>query len=132
MTQCEQERIDRLMPNGIPRWIRVWDSGSKKNNRYTVVYTGRYRQRGLSRHSCTKEWPLSRYVRMTSGIYQHGVSRTIIDCPSGFAEKMGRKCRHKPALGRRIRFQDLPDDCQKVVLNDYCDIWNIPEEVLTS
>lgn len=114
------------------------DGAQKTNDRYTVVYTGRYRQRGLPKHARASEWPWFQYVGMNSqpfhpccGVCQHGESQTIIDCPEGFVEQIGRKCRHNPALGRRIAFQDLPVDCQKVVLQDYAELWGISQEALT-
>lgn len=134
MTIRQKSRYDRLMPDGIPRWIRVWDSGPETNDRYTVVYTGRYRTRGVKRHTPVSEWPWFQYVGMNScpfhpayGVGQHGESPTIIDCPHGWTEQVGRTCRHNPNLGRRIRFQDLPEDCQTIVLRDYRELWTLPE-----
>jgi hypothetical protein len=121
MTQRQKNRLNSLLPNGIPRWIRVWKAEGEGDN-ITVCFTGRYRGKG---------WFL--YVGMNGvpfhpshGICQHGESPNPIDCPNGWAEQIGRKCRHNPALGRRIRFEDLPFDCQTVVLNDYCALWDIP------
>jgi hypothetical protein len=38
---------------------------------------------------------------------------------------IGRRC----CLGVRIRFEDLPEDCQKCVLQDYEYLWDLkPEE----
>jgi hypothetical protein len=121
------------MPQGIPRWIRVWDSGPDENDRYTVCYTGRYRQRGIPKHTPYHKLPWFQYVGMSADprhICMHGESQTIIDCPHGWTEQVGRICRHNPNLGRRIRFEDLPADCQKVVLRDYCELWSLPEPKL--
>ena len=130
MTNTQQDRKNRLMPNGIPRWIRVWDTGPDKEiERYTVVFSGRYRTLGLPRHAPVSQWGWFQYVGMSkdpSIICSHGESQNIIDCPNGWTEQIGRTCRHNPNLGRRIRFEDLPKDCQTLVLSDYHEIWSIP------
>lgn len=126
-TARQADRWARFMPGGAPRWVRIWDSGPETNDRYTVVYTGRYpKGRGLFR--------AYQYVGMNSqpfhpsyGVCQHGESGEIIDCPHGWAEQVGRKCRHNPELGRRIQFQDLPPDCRAVVVRDYCELWDLGE-----
>jgi len=41
---------------------------------------------------------------------------------AGFAPAMGRK-NH---LGKRIPFSELPPDCQRLVMQDYREIWNLP------
>lgn len=53
----------------------------------------------------------------------HMTSKRAIDCAgsSWSGPAIGRKCH----LGRRIRFQDLPADCQKLVLSDYREIWRV-------
>jgi hypothetical protein len=35
-------RLLSLMPNGVPKYVRVYDNGGKSFDRYTVVFTGRY------------------------------------------------------------------------------------------
>lgn len=121
--------MDRLIPNGVPRWIRVWDGGNDDGyDRYTVCYTGRYRGKGWFQHVGMNAIPFHSLY----GICQHGESEFPIDCPHGWAEAVGQKCRHNPNLGRRIRFEDLPADCQKVVLQDYAEIWGLTEISLAS
>jgi hypothetical protein len=101
-------RKERLMPNGIPRWIRIYDNMGETNDRYTVVYTGHYK----GRQGCD-------YIGMSSipyhpqGFGQHGWSETIIDKPT-----YGH-------IGKKIKFTDLPEDCQRVAIDDYVDIWDI-------
>ena len=131
MTKTEQARIERLMPNGIPRWIRVYDSG-ESGDRYTVVYTGLYHNRGNSNrgpnHKRLRDRP-HYYVGMSAapfhpqGIGMHGESSfKCIDVNKyGFAPAVGRKCH----LGIRINFIDLPKDCRTLVLSDYSEIWGI-------
>jgi len=67
--QKHKERTERLLPNGVPRYIRCYDNGGKTADRYTVCYTGNYRGK-------TKGW--HDYVGMSGapfhpqGIGQHG------------------------------------------------------------
>lgn len=103
-------REESLMPFGRPRYIRCYDNGGKTFDRFTVVYTGRYRHKtggsflyvGMSEHPFHPQ-----------GFGQHGESHTQIDYPSG------------THLGKRIPFTALPPDCQKLVLRDYQDLWGI-------
>ena len=131
MNKKQRERIERLLPGGIPRWVRCYDNGGAYDNtkilgeshgtadRYTVVYT-----RNVSSGTF-------QYVGMSAspfhpqGICQHGESagNRPIDAPgNNWAPAIGRRCH----LGKRIRFQDLPEDCRAVALNDYREIWNLP------
>jgi hypothetical protein len=114
----QNDRQARLLPRGVPRYVRCYDDG-RAGDRYTVCYTGR----GASQDG---EYP---YVAMSAnpfhpqGVGQHGATR---DRPCdvdrhGWPPAMGRKNR----LGTRIRFQDLPADCRKLVLRDYKEIWGL-------
>lgn len=113
----KQARHERLMPGGIPRYIRVYDEPTTAD-RYTVVFTGRYAGRPVG--GCD-------YVGMSAdpfhpcGFGQHGESRTVIDAPGGWPPAMGRKCH----LGKRIPFTDLPAPCQQLVLTDYRGLWDL-------
>jgi hypothetical protein len=98
-----------LFSDNAPRYIRCYDNGGRSYDRYTVAYTGRYR------HKTGGEfW----YVAMSANPYhpqgfgQHGSSTSQIDWPT-----YGH-------LGKRIAFAELPDDCRKVVISDYCDLWD--------
>jgi hypothetical protein len=107
-------RQERLMPDGAPRWIRCYDNGGPDApdgsvDRYTVIYTN------LRTGYCM-------YVGMSGapfhpqGVCQHGEHDRTIDHP-----------RHGH-LGRRIEFKDLPPDCQRVVIHDYREIWQLKRE----
>lgn len=108
----------RLLPNGKPRWIRVYDNGGKTCDRYFVCFTGRYSGSVRSKISvsmnCAPFHP--------QGICQHGESNQHYDVNDwNWAPMIGKK-NH---LGERISFDDLPIDCQKVVMRDYCEIWGL-------
>lgn len=95
-------------PGGSPRYVRCYDNGGETADRFTVVYTGRYR------HRLNGELM---YIGMSAnpfhpmGVGQHGFSRIPIDRP-GYSH-----------LGKRIDFDRLPPECQKATLNSYRDIW---------
>lgn len=110
------ERKARLLPNGLPKYIRCFDTGDGEDSpidRYTVIYTGRYAG------SHYGQWF---YVAMNAapfhpqGFGQHG--ETPQRCQDG-------KPNLRERFGKRINFTDLPADCQKFVMGDYLDIWGI-------
>lgn len=108
-------RSERLLPDGKPRYIRCYDNNGETADRYTVVYTGRYKQKTGGAF-----W----YVGMSGkpfhplGIGQHGESETQIDYPT-----YGH-------LGKKIKFDDLPEDCRHLVLRDYVYLWDIKDHSL--
>ncbi len=90
--------------------VRCYDNGGETFDRFTVVFTGRYRHLTGGSH-----W----YVGMSGhpfhpqGFGQHGESDQQIDYPS---------YRH---LGKKIQFTDLPIDCQHLVLSDLKNLWAV-------
>lgn len=124
------KRLAALMPNGIPRWIRCYDNGGDpdtggSSDRYTVVFTG-----AACAKACGGEHP----YRAMSGAPFHpqGIGLWCSDTRQPvdtYREKggwhwppaIGRKCH----LGLRVRFEDLPADCRKLVTDDYLDVWNL-------
>ena len=111
------QRRERLLPGGIPRYVRVYDNGGPATekgtiDRYTVVFSGNYRGRQR----------LCRYLGMSGapfhpqGFGQHGESETIIDWPT-----YGH-------LGKKIKFQDLPEDCQKLAMGYYLYYWDLEKK----
>ncbi len=83
------------------RHVRIYDNGGKTFDRYTAVYMnvpegpGLYACRGMSAHP---------------------------NHPQGFGLwSSAMPGRH---LGRRIKLEELPEDCQKVILADVADIVN--------
>jgi hypothetical protein len=122
MTQTQQARNARLLPNNVPRWIRVYDNRGETLDRYTVLFTGRYASKTGGEH-----WGLSMNAAPfhPQGIGCHFGCREIVDSLGGkWPPKIGKR-NH---LGVRIRFEDLPADCQKAVLGDYRELWGITLE----
>lgn len=102
----------RAIRKHTPVGVRCYDNGGVGKpkgtcDRYTVVYTGRYR-----RHTGGEQ----QYVGMSpspfhpQGVGMHGSARVDIDYPS---------YKH---LGKKISFDQLPEDCQKLVLSDCFDL----------
>lgn len=116
-----KKRRESLLPGGIPRYVRCYDNGGETADRYTAVFSGRHASARIDR--------VFPYLGMSAapfhpqGFGQHGETR---DKPCdvdrwGFPAAMGRK-NH---LGRRIPFADLPEDCRKLVMQDYLELWGL-------
>lgn len=120
MTVEEFTRRHRVFPDGIPRWVRIYDNEGP-SDRYTVVYTGNWKARvpGVFPYLSMSGAPFH-----PQGVCQHGESQDRpIDCRFGNwgGVTMGRKCH----LGIRIPFTTLPKDCQTVVLQEYKELWRL-------
>lgn len=113
-------RQARLAPGGVPRWVRCYDNGGESIDRYTVVFTGNYIGRspgGRTMYLAMNQAPFS-----PQGFGQHGEDRIEEgNKPGQWPPAIGRKGN----LGTRIRFQDLPEDCQRLVWQDYASLWGI-------
>lgn len=105
----KDERMQNLLPNGMPKYVRCYDNGGKTFDRYTVVFTGRYKKSGR----------YFEYLGMSAqpfhpqGFGQHGESSRPVDRPT------------YSHLGKKISFNDLPEDCKQCVLQDYKVNWNL-------
>ena len=112
-------RSERFAPGGAPRYIRVYDNGGRSFDRFTVIFSGRYRHKTggefmLLGMSSNPFWP--------QGFGQHSSYNIQVDAPAGWAPAIGQKCH----LGTRIPFADLPKDCKILVWQDYGELWDIP------
>jgi hypothetical protein len=126
----KSQRQANLFPSDEPKYVRCYDNGGKTADRYTVVYTGNYRNRtghglwgtsnfekGWFQHVCMSSSPFH-----PQGVGMHGEHSQQIDVnKAGWAPAMGRS-NH---LGKRIPFRELPADCQKLVVSDYKSIWGL-------
>ena len=133
-TNSQLRRIARLAPNGIPRWIRVYDNGSVDEpggsiDRYTVIFTGKIVRK------CGGEWPvlaMNESPFSPQGFGQHMSYPYPVDTIGKDGKPftvwpvaVGRSCH----LGKRVEFGDLPLDCKKCVWQDYADYWGIPNQM---
>jgi hypothetical protein len=108
-TPKELARIHKLIPNGVPRYVRCYDNGGETMDRYTIVYTGNYKNRvSVCEYLGCSEYPFH-------GVGIHGESNTPIDYP---------KYSH---LGKRVDFKTLPPDVKKAVIQDYKENWELPK-----
>jgi len=122
MPTHEAKRVERLMPGGVPRYIRIYDNGGESLDNYTCVFTGHYRNR-----TGGEFW----YLAMNAapfhpqGIGMHGSSPDQIDSIRGSWAGCSIGRRH-PALGVRVAWHSLPADVQKCILQTYRNLWDIP------
>lgn len=103
------ERIQRILPNLTPKYIRCYDS-PKYADRYTIVFTGNFP--GRNGRCYTIGCSVNPYH--PQGIGSHEDYDTIIDRP---------KYAH---LGKKVKYKSLPPMVQYAVLWDYIDYWKIP------
>lgn len=113
MTNKQKKRLTRIFPDNKPRYVRCYDNNGETADRYTVVFTGNYasktkRQRWYLGMSASPFHP--------QGFGQHGESSNQIDYPS---------YKH---LGKKIKFEDLPKDCQQCVNQTYLYLWDFTDE----
>jgi hypothetical protein len=119
-----KERQQRLLPNGYPRWVRVYDNGGKTMDRYTVVFTGRYNNRVDRQHREYLHLGMSENPLSPQGVCLLEGTPNIIDVD----EKEHRwspgygKSNH---LGKRIHWHELPEDCKKASLHAYREVWDL-------
>jgi len=123
MTARQQARLNNLLPNGKPKAtkVRIYDNGGETTDRYTVVFAGNYNNIGKKRGERIELWHfvlgMSDAPTHPCGFCQHSSYRQMIDRPT---------YRH---LGHKIKFEDLPEICQKVVIEDYCELWELPSRL---
>lgn len=114
----------KLLPAGVPRWVRCYDNGDETADRYTVVFTGS--RAAMRMAGCAPQYP---YLAMSAspfhpqgvGMHGHTDYQPADVNKHGWAPAIGQK-NH---LGTRIEFEDLPEDCRKAVFADYIAIWKL-------
>ena len=119
-----QARKDALMPGGVPRYVRCYDNGGESADRYTVAYTRRSNKIDERGYDRTYDFrAMSEHPFHPQGVGMWGETRHYpVDAPRGaWPTKVGGSCH----LGTRIPFTDLPEDCQRLVVSDYMDLWNL-------
>ena len=100
---------------GDPRYMTIYDNGGTDKDggtidRYTVVFT---RSLGEKSDSYYFYLGMNESPFYAQGFGQHGESRFRIDKPT---------YKH---LGKRIRFSQMPTDCQKAALQDYIQLYDL-------
>lgn len=109
-------RKEALMPKGIPRYIKIFDNDTKGKgtfDRYTCVFT---KKSIVEKEARGHYGTLFMYVGMSSMPFH----------PQGFGQHGELAPQHiGKHLGKRIKFEDLPEDCKKLVIQDYKDLWDL-------
>jgi hypothetical protein len=117
------DRERALLPGGVPRWLRLYDNGGESGDRYTIVFTGRYQHKTMNCQwyvgsSADPYWP--------QGIYIH------CEFSRGYwidkEKKRWQYAVDRPRsshLGKRIKWEQLPDAVQDAVLTDYLYLWDL-------
>jgi hypothetical protein len=136
MAKSKAARRKQFMPDGVPRWVRIYDNTGTDNESadcFTVIFTGRYREQfggqfqglGMGRGPYHPQGVCMHFA------YDYQVD-TVWHYKDGRPPKhgvmppaMGRKCH----LGKRIPFSELNEDCRMAVLQDYFCIWDLLEEM---
>ena len=127
MTKKQRDRQQRLLPNGEPRYIRIYDGGEELLDRYTVIYTGNYTSKTGGEHFMSS---LSDNPLCPGGFFQHMSYPFQCDCLRGVGKDrtegnwppaIGRSCH----LGKRIPFSDLNTECKQAVFQDYTELWEL-------
>jgi hypothetical protein len=103
-----QDRLSRFTIDGkIPKHINLYDNGGESADRYTCCFKnlklGFFPYLGMSSNPFHPQ-----------GVGLHNEHTQRIDYP---------KYAH---LGKKISWNDLPNDVKCCIWQDYCDYWNIP------
>jgi hypothetical protein len=117
LIEREMFRALRLLPNGEPKYVRIYDNGGRTADRYTVVFTGRYARRVGQDRGYTLVLGMNSCPFHPQGIGICSEYGYRIDWPT-----YGH-------LGKKIKFATLPADCQQAVLDDYLSIWELPARI---
>jgi len=116
MTKKQAERIKNLLPNGIPKHIRVYDNGGETADRFMVVFTGRYGHK-TGKNTWILTMSAAPFSPQGVGIHSTMPYNQRPDVPT------------YSHLGKKIKFTNLPEDCQKCVLQDYKYLWDLTDEI---
>lgn len=126
------ERRNRLMPGGVPRYIRCYDFGEGAGDRYTVCFTGKAgveRAEGYLPHYSYRAMSGNPFHPLGIGLWCSNEGQPCDTIKPGkpgwhWPPAIGGKCH----LGVRIKFDDLPEKCRELVVSDYEEIWQISEK----
>ena len=108
----------KFFPDGkTPRYVRCYDNGGRSYDRYFVVYSGRLP--APYQGGCFGVG-MNEYPYHPQGFCMH----------SEFSRSAGsnQNCFDRPKyshLGKKIAFEDLPEDCRLAVVQDYCYLWDL-------
>ena len=104
-----------LMKRCEPRYVHCYDDGGQSFDRYTVVFTGRYRHKtgGRGVYIAASAHPFH-----PQGFGQYCENEGQLDAP---------RYAH---LGKKVAFAALPWDVQQFARQTYLSLWDIRQEDL--
>jgi len=106
-------RKEALMPGGAPRYIKVFDNGGKTYDRYTCVFS---KKSIIDKEDRKYYGTRFMFVGMSEDPFH----------PLGFGQHGELEPQHIGShLGKRIKFDALPEDCKKLVIQDYKYLWDL-------
>lgn len=116
-------RADQLMPAGVPKWARCYDNGGETADRFTVIFSGRYKGRtgGEGVYLGASADPFAPQGVGLTGFWRANEAPPDVTGNSWGGPSIGRRCH----LGLRVGFQDLPADVQRAALDIYRTLWNL-------
>mgnify|MGYP000846824610 CR=1 FL=1 len=114
-TQSVIKKYHAAVKNGVPLRLRVYDRGEIFYMRYMVVFSGNYTKSNGGQYAWINVDP--------SGVTNTQRGFSMPD--ENFFQKIqvGEICRY----GKRVNYQDLPQNVQEKVMDVYCELWNIPK-----
>ena len=102
-------QVKNLFIGENPRYIRCYDNGGKTIDRYTCVFTGRYRKRFENKFIDLSSSP---DPYSPTGVGSIGESDVQIDKPT------------YSHLGKKVSFDTLPTEVKAYIVSVYTEIWN--------
>ena len=119
------ERLNRLLPNGYPRYVRVYDRGPDGSaDRFTVVFTGRYGNRIPRSERQYYHLGMSENPLAPNGVCMLEGSDRIIDVDEK-EHRWAPTYGESNHLGKRIHWHTMPAPCIKAALHAYKELWDL-------
>lgn len=129
MSASKVAREGRLLPGGVPRWVRVYDDAEWSPAVFIVVFTGKVSHEGDEGSRSARFYPYIMLGEEPTTEPQACENKgqpidTTREYRNGWfwPPAIGRKHYN---LGKRIAFTDLPAACQKIALETYRELWGI-------
>lgn len=101
MSRTKAQRLTRLLPEGVPRYVRVYKQRGCFSEKWAVEYTGKYLAKTGGRR-----WLL------------------MFTEPGGYVRTVELWKYERPP-GQRVEWKALPELGQRVVRMQYCFLWDI-------
>lgn len=106
------KRAQKFVVNDEPKNLRIYDNGGETQDRYTIVFTGKYKKdKDHNNNTWYKYMGLSENPYYPTGVCEYGEAKNIIDRPT------------YSHLGKKIPYSKLPFDCKKLVVEYYAALW---------